>query len=146
MIASRSMVVRTGIQLASPLAVVVGTYLFFAGHNQPGGGFAAGLVFGAVIALRVVAGLSTPRRPVNLMALGGVIAGTVAVAPLVAGNTLLDMIVVETDIPVLGTVKAGTALIFDLGVTLIVVGMLAAVLDALGVGELGVDRTTREQP
>ncbi len=79
------------------------------------------------------------------MALGGAIAATVAVAPLVVGSTLLDMIVVETDVPALGTVKAGTALVFDLGVTLIVVGMLAAVLDALGVGELGVDRPVRER-
>lgn len=142
MIASRSMVVRTGIQLAGPLAVVVGLYLFFVGHNQPGGGFAAGLVFGAVVALRAVAGLPTPRRPLRLMALGGVIAGLVALAPLAAGNTLLDMVVVEGDVPVLGTVKAGSALVFDLGVTLIVVGLLVAVLDALGVAELGIDRAS----
>ena len=33
MIAERSVVVRTGVELAGPLAVVVATYLFFAGHN-----------------------------------------------------------------------------------------------------------------
>ena len=145
MIASRSMVVRSGIRVASPLAVIVGMYLFFAGHNQPGGGFAAGLVFGAVVALRSVAGLPTPQHPVRLMALGGVIAGLVAVAPLLFGHTLLDMVVVDAELPVLGKVKAGSALVFDLGVTLIVVGLLVAILSALGVGDLGADRLTTDR-
>ncbi|MEQ8437948.1 MAG: MnhB domain-containing protein [Ilumatobacter fluminis] len=142
MIAERSIVVRTGIELASPLAVVVAAYLFFAGHNQPGGGFGAGLVLGAVAALRIVVGLSAPRRPVVLMGIGGVLAGVVAVAPLLFGDALLDQVVVDADLPVLGTVKSGTALIFDLGVTLIVVGLVVAVLLALGGDELaGEDRS-----
>lgn len=142
MIAERSIVVRTGIELASPLAGVVAAYLFFAGHNQPGGGFGAGLVLGAVAALRIVVGLSAPRRPVVLMGIGGVLAGVVAVAPLLFGDALLDQVVVDADLPVLGTVKSGTALIFDLGVTLIVVGLVVAVLLALGGDELaGEDRS-----
>lgn len=142
MIAERSIVVRTGIELASPLAVVVAAYLFFAGHNQPGGGFGAGLVLGAVAALRIVVGLSAPRRPVVLMGIGGVLAGVVAVAPLLFGDALLDQVVIDADLPVLGTVKSGTALIFDLGVTLIVVGLVVAVLLALGGDELaGEDRS-----
>lgn len=142
MIAERSMVVRTGIELASPLAVVVAAYLFFAGHNQPGGGFGAGLVLGAVAALRIVVGLSSPRRPIVLMGIGGVLAGGVALAPVLFGEALLDQVVVSDDVPVLGTVKSGSALLFDLGVTLIVVGLVVAVLLALGGDELaGEDRT-----
>lgn len=142
MMASRSMVIRSGIRVASPLAVIVGVYLFFAGHNQPGGGFASGLVFGAVVALRLVAGLSTPQHPVRLMAFGGVTAGLVAVAPLAFGQTLLDMVVVDAELPLLGKVKAGSALVFDLGVTMIVVGLLVAILGALGAADLGADADT----
>ena len=40
MIGTRSPIVRLAIQATSPLALVVATYLFFAGHNRPGGGFA----------------------------------------------------------------------------------------------------------
>ena len=136
MIAGRSLVVRDGIRLASPLAAVVGTMLFFAGHNQPGGGFAAGLVFGSICALRSVVGLSVPSHPIRLMAIGGTIIGLVAVAPMFVGDVGLDMYVWEATLPILGKVKAGTALIFDFGVTLIVIGLIVAVLDGLGADEL----------
>ncbi len=136
MIAARSIVLRTGIRVASPLALLVAAYLFFAGHNQPGGGFAAGLVLGAVVALRAVAGLVTPRRPSWILALGGSIAGAVAIAPILFGHTLLDQVVVEGDVPVLGKVKSGSALLFDLGVTILVVGLIVAVLEALDVHDL----------
>lgn len=136
MIASRSPIVRLGVRAASPLALMVAVFLFFAGHNRPGGGFAAGLVLGAVLALRTVAGMQRPIACVRMIAGGIVVAGVVAVAPLAASNPLLDQAVVEVTLPVLGKVKSGTALFFDLGVTLIVVGLVAAVLDGLGASEL----------
>lgn len=131
MIGERSLVVQDGIRLASPLAIVVATMLFFAGHNQPGGGFAGGLVLGAVMALRSATGLSVPQHPVRMMAMGGVIIGAVALAPLVIGDVVLDQYIWTATIPVLGKVKAGTALIFDLGVVLVVVGLILAMLDSL---------------
>lgn len=70
MIATRSPIVRIGIQAASPLAIVVGIYLLFAGHNNPGGGFAAGLVFSAVAALRTITGLTQPVRASMLISFG----------------------------------------------------------------------------
>ena len=136
MISTRSPIVRSGVQAASPLALIVATFLFFAGHNRPGGGFAAGLVLGAVVALRTVAGLQRRIRAVALLAAGGIVAGAVALAPVVAGDLLLDQVVVETTVPLLGTVKSGTALMFDAGVTLIVVGLVVAVLEGLGATEL----------
>ncbi|MGB3736325.1 MAG: MnhB domain-containing protein [Ilumatobacter sp.] len=131
MIADRSLVVQDGIRLASPLAIVVATVLFFAGHNQPGGGFAGGLVLGAVMALRSATGLSVPQHPVRMMSVGGMIIGCVALAPIVIGDVVLDQYVWTTTLPVLGKVKAGTALILDVGVVLIVVGLILAMLDAL---------------
>jgi hypothetical protein len=59
------------------------------------------------------------------------IAGAVAIAPLLWGEPLLDQVVVSWDIPVLGTVKTGSALLFDLGVVAIVVGLVVALLDGL---------------
>ncbi len=132
MIAPQSPIVVTGIRVVSPLAITLAAYLFFAGHNQPGGGFAAGLVLGSVAALRMVAGLRQPADAITVLAVGGVVCGLLALAPLVAGEVLLDQIVLETTLPLLGKIKGGSALVFDLGVTLIVVGLVLAVLEGLG--------------
>lgn len=136
MIASRSPIVSIGIRAASPLAIVVGLYLLFAGHNRPGGGFAAGLVFGAVVILRTVAGLQRPRHALTLITGGMVIVGLTALGPLVWGAVLLDQPVVSVGVPVLGDVKTGGALPFDIGVTAIVVGLVIALLDGLAAGDL----------
>lgn len=137
MIASRSPIVRQGILAAGPLAVLVAVYLLFAGHNRPGGGFAAGLVLGAVVALHTVADLPRPRRAVPLLAAGVGLAAVVGLAPLVGGEVLLDQVVVEATLPVLGKVKSGSALLFDIGVTAVVVGLVVAVLGGLGAEDLG---------
>ncbi len=131
MIATRSPIARLGVRAATPLALMVGIYLLFAGHNRPGGGFAAGLVFGAVITLRTIAGIAAPRGANRLVAVGVGVVGIVALAPLLWGDTLLDQAIVSTTLPLLGKVKTGTALVFDLGVTAIVVGLIIALLEGL---------------
>ena len=139
MIRSRSPVIVTAIQVASPLAMMVGAYLFFAGHNQPGGGFAAGLVFGAVVALRTIVALQRPRDATKWFATGTVLIAVVALAPLLAGEPMLDQIVVARELPLLGKVKSGSAAVFDAGVTLIVVGLFIAVFEGLDADDLAND-------
>lgn len=136
MIGTRSPVVRLGIRAASPLAVMVGIYLLFAGHNQPGGGFAAGLVLGAVVALRTVAGLQRPEHASGLIVVGITTMCAMAVLPITWGGTLLDQQIVSTTLPLLGKIKTGTALPFDIGVTAVVIGLIVALLDGLGAAEL----------
>lgn len=136
MIATRSPAVRVGIRAATPFAIAVGTYLLFAGHNQPGGGFSAGLVFGAVVALRTLVGLQRPTHAMSLVAGGVLLMASVALAPLSWGDTLLDQLVVSFEVPLLGTVKTGSALPFDIGVTAVVVGVVVALLDGFQVAGL----------
>lgn len=131
MIAGTSPIVSLAVRAVTPIALVVAAYVLFAGHNQPGGGFAAGLMLGAIIVLRTVAGLQQPRHASVWMSVGGVIAGLVAIAPMLWGEPLLDQVVVSWDVPLLGTVKTGSALLFDLGVVAIVVGLVIALLDGL---------------
>lgn len=145
MIARTSPIVSLAVRAVTPIALVVAAYVLFAGHNQPGGGFAAGLMLGAVIVLRTVAGIQQPRSATVWLSVGGVIAGLVAIAPLLWGEPLLDQVVVTWDVPVLGTVKTGSALLFDLGVVAIVVGLVLAVLDGLDATSL-VDRDRTPAP
>lgn len=142
MIARTSPIVQLAIRAATPIALLIAAFALFAGHNQPGGGFAAGLLLGAVIVLRTVAGLQRPTHAAALLAVGGAVVGAVAVGPLLWGEALLDQVVVTWDVPLLGKVKSGSALLFDLGVMAIVVGLVIAVLDGLGASSL-VDRGLR---
>jgi multicomponent Na+:H+ antiporter subunit A len=61
----------------------------------------------------------------------GLSAGT-AVASLLVGAPVLSSALIQIDVPVLGTVKFVTALFFDLGVYMIVVGLVLDVLRSLG--------------
>mgnify|MGYP001824174418 CR=1 FL=1 len=142
MIARTSPIVKLAIRAATPIALLIAAYALFAGHNQPGGGFAAGLLLGAVIVLRTVAGLQRPGHATALLAIGGTIAGVVAIGPLLWNEALLDQVVITWQVPVLGKVKFGSALLFDVGVMAIVVGLIMAVLDGLGATSL-VDRGLR---
>ncbi len=139
MISRTSPIVSLAVRAVTPIALVVAAYVLFAGHNQPGGGFAAGLMLGAIIVLRTIAGIQQPRHATAWLAVGGVIAAIVAIAPLFWGQPLLDQVVVSWDVPLLGTVKSGSALLFDLGVVAIVVGLVIALLDGLDASSL-VDR------
>ncbi len=79
------------------VAVMVGSlYLLFAGHNQPGGGFVGGIVAGAAIALRYIAGgidevrRLSRSRPWTILGAGVLLAVTVAIVPLLLGDAVLD--------------------------------------------------------
>lgn len=111
-------------------------YLLLAGHNRPGGGFVAGLVVAAAVALRarVSGSLEAQRlvrvRPGTLLGGGLLLALAVGIAPLLAGAPLLDARFVSLDLPLFGSVKPTSALLFDVGVAMIVVGVVTAVVVA----------------
>ncbi len=134
----RSLVLEVATRLIFPLIMVLSAYFFFAGHNTPGGGFAGGLTAGLALGLRYLAGgryelgETLPLDAGKILGVGlGLSAGT-AVASLLVGAPVLSSALIVVDLPVLGTLKFGTALFFDLGVYLIVVGLVLDVLRSLG--------------
>ncbi|MBO0681501.1 Na+/H+ antiporter subunit A [Mycolicibacterium sp. S2-37] len=134
----RSLVLEVATRIIFPLIMVLSAYFFFAGHNTPGGGFAGGLTAGLALVLRYLAGgryelgETLPLDAGKVLGTGlGLSAGT-AVASLLLGAPALSSAVFEFDVPVLGTVKLVTALFFDLGVYLVVVGLVLDVLRSLG--------------
>ena len=128
--------VALSVKFVSPFVVLIAVYITLAGHNRPGGGFAAGLLLGAVIVLRTVAGLRHPSNGRRLLAVGGLIVAATAIAPLFWGDVLLDQVVVEESAGAFGTLKTGTALVFDLGVVAVVVGLVVAALDGFAAKRL----------
>ena len=134
----RSLVLEVATRLIFPLIMVLSFYFFFAGHNTPGGGFAGGLTAGLALVLRYLAGgryelgEALPVDAGKLLGAGLALSAGTAVASLLLGAPVLSSAVVQLDLPILGHVKLVTALFFDLGVYLIVVGLVLDVLRSLG--------------
>ncbi|MGK2928898.1 MAG: MnhB domain-containing protein [Acidimicrobiales bacterium] len=133
-----SLIVDVTTRVILQSAIVVSLYLLFAGHNQPGGGFIGGLVAGAGIALAYVAGGLDQVRgllrlaPWSVIGTGLFVATVSAIVPAVLGGSVLSQDYVTFHPPVLGEVKATSALAFDSGVYLVVVGMVLMAVEALG--------------
>lgn len=134
----RSQVVDTITRLLFASIALLATYFLFTGHNQPGGGFVGGLTVAAAISLRYVAGgVDAVRRSVRIPAhvvLGGGLSLSLATAfvPLALGGTVLEHALFDWDVPILGTIKTTSALFFDTGVFLVVVGLVVMAIEAFG--------------
>jgi len=113
-------------------------WLLFAGHNQPGGGFVGGLLAGSAITLRYIAGgIDEVRgrsrfRPWTVLGAGVLLAASTAAAPLLFGGSVLEVGYTTLTIPVLGDVNLSSALAFDSGVYIAVVGMVLMAFEAFG--------------
>jgi multisubunit Na+/H+ antiporter MnhB subunit len=121
------------------LAVMIASvYLLVAGHNHPGGGFVGGLVAGAGVTVRYVTGgiddvRSLARvRPWTILGAGLLVSSVTATLPLLFGDSPLDAATWEIDVPVFGHLKLSSVLAFDVGVYLVVIGVILMVFEAFG--------------
>ncbi len=137
----RSLIVDMNTRIIVYSALMLSLYLLTAGHNQPGGGFIGGLVAGAAIALAYVAGgldqvrALTRVSPWTVLGGGLMLASGAALVPMLLGGAVLAQDVLELHLPLLGDVKATSALVFDTGVYAVVVGMVLMAFEALGEDE-----------
>jgi multicomponent Na+:H+ antiporter subunit A len=146
----RSLVLEVATRVIFPVIMVLSAYFFFAGHNTPGGGFAGGLTAGLALVLRYLAGgryelgEALPLDAGKILGAGLTLSAGTALVSILLGAPALSSALIQVDVPVLGTVKFVTALFFDLGVYLIVVGLVLDVLRSLGARidvELGQEQT-----
>ncbi len=134
----RLLVLEVTTRLLFPTIMVLSVYFFFSGHNAPGGGFAGGLTAGLALVLRYLAGgryelgEALPVDAGQILGAGLVCAAGTATASLLLGAPVLSSATIEFTLPLIGHVKLVTALFFDLGVYLIVVGLVLDVLRSLG--------------
>lgn len=135
---NRSFILEVTTRLLFPAMMVLSLYFLFAGHNAPGGGFAGGLVAGLALVLRYLAGgryelgESVRVDAGKILGLGLTLAAGTAVVSILLGAPALSSATMYFDLPLFGEVKFVTALIFDIGVYLLVIGLVVDVLRSLG--------------
>ncbi len=133
-----SMILETSVHALFHTALLFSVFLLFAGHNAPGGGFVGGLVAGAAFVLRYVVGGAeevADAAPVSgsvLMGIGLTVAVATGAAAWLGDGEFLSSGKLEVDVPLLAVVKATSALAFDIGVYLVVVGLVVSLLTTLG--------------
>jgi multicomponent Na+:H+ antiporter subunit B len=123
-----------------PTVLVFSLYLLLVGHYGPGGGFPAGLVAGLGFVLRYVAsgsadlGAVVRLRPPVVMGLGLMIAVLTALAPAAFGDPVLSSVKLSADLPLLGPVAVQSSVVLDIGVYLLIVGVVLDLLRSFGAG------------
>ena len=147
---NRSILVDVVTRLLFPSMMLLSAYFFFSGHNAPGGGFAGGLVAALALTLRYLAGgrreaeETLPVHPGRVMGIGIMFTTAAAVAPMFFGHPPLTSSYVEFTLPLIGEVTVPSALVFDAGVYIIVVGLIMHVLASMG-AYLDREEDTRKQ-
>ncbi|MGG5886548.1 monovalent cation/H+ antiporter subunit A [Falsiroseomonas sp. HC035] len=120
-----------------PVIGVVALYLLLRGHDQPGGGFAAGLVMSIAFLLQYMIGgaqwVEDHLRvlPLRWIGFGLLLAGGTGVVPMLFGYPFLTTYFDYADLPLIGRIPTASALIFDIGVFALVVGATVLMLIAL---------------
>ncbi len=127
----------TAARLLLPVGIMVGVYIYLRGHNLPGGGFVAGLVVAIALMLQFLAsglGWTTARLRVGFFGLigAGVVAATVTGAGAwVWGKPYLTSWYGYVTLPGLEKFELASAMGFDLGVFLCVLGAVLATLSSV---------------
>jgi multicomponent Na+:H+ antiporter subunit B len=109
-----------------PLFIGFALYMFFRGHDKPGGGFIAGLIASIPLMIHaMVFGYKATMKkfkikPRVFAALGLLTAFLSGIFSVFQGKAYLSPVWIEAKLPLIG--KIGTPIFFDLGVFLVVFG------------------------
>ena len=126
-----SAIFRTAARVLMPLLLLFALFLLLRGHNQPGGGFVGGLVAAAAFALYGIAyGVERARRallvePLTLLGIGLLVALMSGLPAVLQGRPFLSAVWS------LDPVTLGTPVVFDVGVFLVVTGVVLLMIFSL---------------
>ncbi|MDF2854988.1 MAG: monovalent cation/H+ antiporter subunit [Neobacillus sp.] len=115
--------------------------IFFGGHYSPGGGFVGGLMTaGAIVLLLLAFDIKTVAKLIPINYISVVAAGLLIASLTVMGALFFDVPVMTHaykyfDLPILGHTSLHTAVVFDLGVYLVVVGVTMTIIQTIGEDE-----------
>jgi len=134
------MILQTFSQLMMPLVILVAVYIFLRGHNLPGGGFIAGLIASvALIVMYLSNGIEWTQTRLGVdmhmvIGFGLLIATATGLVAMGFGFPFLTSAFSHIHWPIVGDFELASAIAFDLGVFLVVVG--ATVISLVQLGEL----------
>lgn len=134
----RSVMLEVGTRLLFPTMLVASFWVTLVGHNNPGGGFAGGLLAGIAVILRYLAGgrfelgQTLSVNPGRLLGLGLFTAAVGGALPLLMGHTVLQSAEIHWNLGWLGELHFTTALIIDIGVYILVLALVLDLVTALG--------------
>lgn len=122
----RTLILSTAVNLLLPFFILFSGYVFFRGHNLPGGGFIAALIASTGLILHMMAcGVRETKKKYrinNFALIGGglLISLSAAVLPMLIGYQFFEGVWLPFKTPI---GKLGTPTLFDLGVYLLVIGI-----------------------
>lgn len=134
----RSMVLEVATRVLFPTMIVLSLWLLLIGHNNPGGGFVGGVIAGLAFTLRYLAGgryelgEAMPVPAGVLLGSGLFVAAFGGLAPVLYGNAPFESTPLDLHLGLLGDLHFTTAMILDVGVYLLVLGLVVDLVSALG--------------
>lgn len=128
------MILRSIAKVVVFIILTLAVYLFFAGHNAPGGGFVGGLVLAsAIVLLLLTYDIETVRHgvPVDfklVAATGALIVLLTGIGAVIFGAPFLTQTFATFYLPFIGVKELSTVTLFELGVVLTVVGVVVTII------------------
>ena len=148
----RSIVFEVITRLLFPVMIMCSLYLLWVGHNAPGGGFAGGLVAGLALIIRYLAGgadeldEAAPVDAGRVLGVGLLVSAVGILWPVAIGGKIgqsydaairlpwLENVTLPWGAPLFGEFHLVTSLFFDIGVYLVVIGVMLDLGRSLGSG------------
>ncbi|SDC18164.1 multicomponent Na+:H+ antiporter subunit A [Paenibacillus sp. UNCCL117] len=135
---SNDVILRTISRVAVFIILTFSLYLFFAGHNQPGGGFIGALMTAAALILLAISHGAAAIRSIipldfrRMTAIGLLIAVLTGAGSFLFREPFLTHAFGYFELPLLGKTELATAVLFDLGVYLTVIGITMTIIFTIG--------------
>lgn len=135
---SHPLILQVQARIMFPMMLMVAIFIFLRGHNLPGGGFIAGLIAALAIVLQNLAnGIVWTAERIrfdmhSVLALGIGFATVTGLASWLFNYPFLTSTFTYLNWPIVGKFEIASAMAFDTGVFLVVVGATVMILVQLG--------------
>ena len=145
------LILATFSRLLLPIALLVAVFILLRGHNLPGGGFIAGLIAAVALILQYLAnGIVWTRSRISgqlhpLIGLGLLTATGTGLVSAYFGYPFLTSAHDHFHLPLIGDLELASAMVFDIGVLMVVVGITLVILIRLGEQSAGYRLATKTE-